>query len=76
MNDATELRGIIPDIDVRIENHGSIFLFQVLTEVALNWFDENVESEPYMWTGNRLAVEHRYAENLTNGLREEGFNCE
>lgn len=63
----------IAETDVQVENHGSIFLFRILTDAAQSWVDENV-SEEAQWMGNGLAVEHRYAEDLAQGMLNAGLN--
>lgn len=46
--------------DVRVENHGTIFLFQPLTELGRETIEENAP-EDAMYFGTALVVEHRYA---------------
>lgn len=61
------------DIDVEVVDHGSIIQFQPISDAAKAWFDENVEAESWQWLGYALNVDHRYADNLINGLINEGF---
>lgn len=61
-------------MDVSVENHGSLFLFFLLTEKAENWVNENVPDGQML--GNGLAVEPRYAENLACGMSESGLIIE
>ena len=58
--------------DVRIENHGSIFLFDPQNTAAENHLRENV-SEEALWFGGALVVEPRYVGNLATALQAEGF---
>lgn len=53
--------------DVQVENHGSIFLFRPLTDEARTWLVEHTDGQ---WFGGALAVEHRYAADLANGILE------
>ena len=57
--------------DVSVENHGSIFLFRLLTVKARGWVSDNVY-EP-MWYGAALAVEHGYARELADGMLTDGL---
>jgi hypothetical protein len=58
--------------DFRIENHGSIFLFDPQNTGAENHLRENVSQEA-LWFGGALAVEPRYARDLATALQREGF---
>ncbi len=62
--------------DVRIENHGTIFRFELLTDKAREWVDESVKYDGYQMMGNALCVEHRYAGDLAAGMREAGLEVE
>ena len=55
---------------VRVENHGTIWLVRPLVEPALAWLSEHTDGT---WLGNALAVEHRYVGDLVFGLRNAGF---
>lgn len=60
-------------VDVRVENHGTLFLFDLLTDEAVAWVVENVGGET-SWMGDRgLAVEHRYAREIAFGMTEAGL---
>lgn len=61
-------------IDVLVHDHGSIFLFSLLTPAAQEWVAENVETESHNWLGGSLAVEHRYAHALAAGMIDAGLN--
>jgi hypothetical protein len=58
--------------DVSIENHGSLFLFRLLTPAATEFVDENV-SEDAQFLGNALAVEPRCAQDLAQGMIDAGL---
>lgn len=62
--------------DVTVSNHGSIMMFEVNTEAAREWFEENVPTESWQWMGHSLAVEPRYAENLVAGIVEAGMTVD
>jgi len=57
-------------IDVEVENHGSIMIFQPLTVIARDWLEDNTDGQ---WWAGGLAVEPCYAEDLAEGLIGEGF---
>ena len=50
----------------------SVYLITPLTRECEDWLKENV-SEDAMYLGHSLAVEHRYVEDLVEGMEQEGF---
>ena len=58
--------------DFKIENHGSIFLFDPQNTAAEEHLRENLDREA-LWFGAALVVEHRYAPCLAAALQSEGF---
>jgi hypothetical protein len=58
--------------DFRIQNHGSIFLFDPQNIGAEDHLRENVSKEA-LWFGGALVVEPRYARDLVAALQHEGF---
>jgi hypothetical protein len=60
-------------VDVFIENHSSVFLFRPATLAGSEWLTENTDG---MWYGDALAVEHRYAQDLAQGLLDAGLVVE
>jgi hypothetical protein len=69
----TKQHEITPDISVN--NHGTIFLFEPLTEAARGWIVENVAGET-QWFGSALCVEHRYAYGLAAGMVGDDLTLE
>ena len=59
--------------DVLVRNEGTVFVFSPLTARAKQWFDENVQSEPWQWLGDALVVEHRFAWGLGQGMKDAGL---
>ena len=59
--------------DVKIEDCGSIVMFDPVTPEAKEWVDENVGLESWQWLGNRFSVDHRYADNLIEGMTGDGL---
>lgn len=58
--------------DVTITNHGSIFLFDLLTPAAKDWVADNVPDDA-TYLGWSLVVEHRYASDLAAGMMADGL---
>ena len=59
-------------IDVRVENHGSLFLFRPLTVRGEEWIWNNLpEKSPRL--GAAAAVEHRYARDVAAGMIADGL---
>lgn len=62
-------------IDVRVENHGSIFLFQPMTELGRTTIEERAP-EDAMYFGDALVVEHRYARDVAASMLDDGLELE
>ena len=61
--------------DVNIVPTGSNFvLVHPLTPAAREWVEENV-AEPG-WFGDAFPCEHRYIEDLVDGMRGDGLTVE
>ena len=50
-----------------ITHEGTIVLFEPLTDAARTWWSSNVDPE-CMTFGNAYAVEHRYAQDIVEGI--------
>lgn len=59
--------------DVIVSNEGTVVLFRPMTKRARAWVDGNVQAEPWQWFGDALVVEHRYAADLAQGMRDDGL---
>lgn len=59
-------------LDVSVEDHGSLWLFRPLTEEAKTWIDDNVE-DAALWFGGALAVEARFAQAMVEGMLADGL---
>ena len=62
-----------PQADVEVTDHGTVVLFRPLTDACRAWIDNNVD-EDAMWFGGALAVEHRCAPYLIEGMRGSGLD--
>ena len=51
-----------------IYNGGTIILFHPLTKRAKQWWEDNVNPDCIMM-GGRYAVEHRYASDIIEGIK-------
>lgn len=58
--------------DVRVANHGTLFLFTPLTDAASAWIAEHIP-EDAQWLGRSLVVEHRYAMDVAKGMTGDGL---
>ena len=60
--------------DVSVNDHGSVIGLTPMSEAADAWFSENVAAEPWQCWGPTVWVDHRFADAIIEGLREEGFS--
>jgi hypothetical protein len=63
---------VADDIDVEVDDQGSIILFRLASEKAREWWDEHVQGAQKF--GGRYAVEHRYAMPVVEGMMADGLN--
>lgn len=64
-------------MDVKVSNEGSVCLFTLLTESAIQWVEENVSLEGWQWLGkSSFAVEYRFADHLIGGMQGDGLDVE
>jgi hypothetical protein len=56
--------------DFKIENEGSIILFEPLTDAARSWWKSNVDPDAMtIYSGRAYVVEHRYAGDIIEGIK-------
>lgn len=63
-------------MDARVEDHGSIFVVQPLSQAADSWLEDNVwgdSPEEHTWWAGGLVVEPRYVEELVAGMIGDGL---
>ena len=58
--------------DFTVENHGSIFLLQPLTDAAHAWVADHIPDDAQT-IGTAIAGEHRYIAAIVAGIREDGL---
>ena len=69
-------RNTIPvAVDVCVAGGGTLYLFLLLTPEARAWVEQHV-SEDRQMLGAGLAVEHRYAVDLAQGMQSNGLTVE
>ena len=61
--------------DFGVENHGTLWLFIILTDHAREFVAEHVAIPDHMWQGGDdvFAVEHGCGMDLVNGIVEHGL---
>ncbi len=61
-------------VDIRVENHGSIYLLRPQTPAGREWLEKNCDQSGYQpFTGGTLLCEPRYVADIVNGAREAGL---
>lgn len=61
-------------IDVSVENHGSIVILRPLSNAGKDWVNEYVSKEGYQPYRDSVIVEPRYADAILNGMRGDGLH--
>jgi hypothetical protein len=59
-------------IDLRIENHFSLFLVRPLTEAGEQWLTDTAP-EDAQFLGNAMAVEPRYVQGVIDAAQNDGL---
>lgn len=62
--------------DIRVDNQGTVVALAVLTDVAREWFDAHVVTEPWQWLGHTVGVAPRLALRLLRGAHDAGLVIE
>ncbi len=60
------------DRDIQLEDHGSLWLLQPLTEAGRGWLDDHLDPAAPM-IGEAVVVEPRYVEDITEGMINDGL---
>ena len=59
----------MPEIDVEIDRDGTMFTFTILSEQAMHWVNEHVQTEYWQWLGpRRLVLDHHFAGPVYDGM--------
>lgn len=64
--------GVMRHPAIAVSNHGTIVLFRPVNEVGRRWIEDNVGDDS-QWFGDALAVEHRFAFDLIDGMTGDGL---
>ena len=60
-------------LDIKFENHGSIFLIRGISLVGQAWVDENVGDDETLFFGNAIVAEPRYVAAIAQGALDAGL---
>jgi hypothetical protein len=63
-------------IDVSVENHGSIVVLRPLSSAAKEWMKEYVDQTGFQPYRDSVIVEPRYADAILDGMKEQGLHVE
>jgi len=72
MIDAFKTNGSSPPADIYVENHGTIFLLQPITDAALAWVEHHLPEDAKRWC-EVVVVEHRYISDIVRGAIADGL---
>lgn len=61
-------------IDITVTDEGTIILLHPHTHAAHAWLTENIQAESWQMFGDAVAVEHRYADDIIEGMQGDGLN--
>jgi hypothetical protein len=61
------------DVLVHAEGFASAWLFEPISDEAIEFFAENIVAEDWQHFGGKIAVDHRPARNLAAELYLQGF---
>ncbi len=51
----------------------SVYVLTPITDAATQWIEGNVESEPYQQQGQGIVIEHRFIEDIVEGMVKDGL---
>jgi len=61
--------------DLKIENHGSIFILHGVSELGQEWLTDNIGEYAHTWGGG-VVVEHRFIADIAQGAMEDGLEVQ
>lgn len=59
-------------MDFTLSGGGTIYLLRPVSAEAREWVDAHIP-EDASWLGNAVAVEHRYVEDIVDGILNDGL---
>jgi hypothetical protein len=60
-------------VDIVLENHGSLFLIRGLSDAGKNWLAENVDNEEAQYWCGAVVCEVRYVADIALGAEKFGL---
>ncbi|MCY2927544.1 MAG: hypothetical protein NT031_19315 [Planctomycetota bacterium] len=63
----------MPQVDINVDDEGSVFLFSPITPLAREWVATNLSLEGWQWLGRAFAVEHRFVAPIVEGMMNDGL---
>jgi hypothetical protein len=57
-----------------VRDEGTVVVFTPNTEAANDFLHNMLQTEPRMWLGESLAVDHRMARGVIDGAENEGLS--
>ena len=64
------------ETDFKVTTHGSVWLFEPLTQIAKNFTGTDLDVQGWQWMGPAFGVDARLANDLVSALEDEGFILE
>lgn len=58
--------------DLRVSNHGSIFLLTATSNAGEEWIGDHIPDDAQTW-GESIVIEHRYISGVVNGAIADGL---
>lgn len=62
-----------PQVDIRLEDCGSIFLIHGVSDAGQAWLDENVGDDETQYWGKAVVCDFRYVADVVYGAIEAGL---
>lgn len=59
--------------DVVVHGGGTVFIVTPITQAARDWVADSVNVPDYMRFGQGFAVEHRYVQDIIEGMQNDGL---
>lgn len=60
-------------VDLQVQNHGSIFILQAISNEGKQWVAEHIPADAQTWGVDGIVVEHRYIEAIVAGAINDGL---
>jgi len=61
-----------PELDLRVENHGSLYLLRPISAPGREWLDANIQSDALTF-GDAVVCEPRYVRDIVLGAQADGL---